>query len=84
MTLTADVAVIGAGLVGLATAHHLACHHGLQVVVVDKEPRVAAHQSSHNSGVLHSGLYYLPNSQRARLCTRGRNLMVAFCREHGV
>ncbi len=84
MTHSADVAVIGAGLVGLATAHHLATHHRLRVVVVDKEPRVAAHQSSHNSGVIHSGLYYAPASYRARLCVRGREQMVAFCRTHGV
>lgn len=84
MTHSADVAVVGAGLVGLATAHHLATHHRLRVVVLDKEPRVAAHQSSHNSGVIHSGLYYKPASYRARLCVRGRDLMVAFCREHGV
>jgi (S)-2-hydroxyglutarate dehydrogenase len=81
---SADVAIIGAGLVGLATAHHLATQHGLRVVVVDKEPRVAAHQSSHNSGVIHSGLYYAPGSYRARLCVRGREQMVAFCRQHGV
>ena len=55
-----------------------------RVVVVDKEPRVAAHQSSHNSGVIHSGLYYAPGSARARLCVRGREQMVAFCRAHGV
>lgn len=76
--------MIGAGLVGLATAHHLAHEHRLRVVVIDKEPRVAAHQSSHNSGVIHSGLYYAPASYRARLCVRGRDLMVAFCRAHGV
>jgi (S)-2-hydroxyglutarate dehydrogenase len=81
---TADVAIAGAGLVGLATAYHLACRHGLRVVVVDKEPRVAAHQSSHNSGVIHSGLYYPPGSARARLCGRGRDQMVAFCRAHDV
>lgn len=84
MTYSADVAVIGAGLVGLATAHHLAVEHRLRVVVVDKEARVAAHQSSHNSGVIHSGLYYAPGSYRARLCVRGRDQMVAFCRRHGV
>ncbi len=69
---------------GLATAHHLATQHRLRVVVVDKEPRVAAHQSSHNSGVIHSGLYYAPGSYRARLCLRGRDQMVTFCRQHGV
>lgn len=81
---TPDVAVIGAGLVGLATAFDLACRGGHRVVVIDKEPRVAAHQSSHNSGVLHSGLYYAPDSFRARLCASGRQRMVAFCQEHAV
>jgi glycine/D-amino acid oxidase-like deaminating enzyme len=71
---TADIAVVGAGLVGLATAHALATTHRQRVVVFEKEPRVAAHQSSHNSGVIHSGLYYAPGSARARLCTEGRVL----------
>ncbi|MEZ5290050.1 MAG: L-2-hydroxyglutarate oxidase [Vicinamibacterales bacterium] len=81
---TADVAVVGAGLVGLATAHALAVTHRARVVVFDKEPTVAAHQSSHNSGVIHSGLYYVPGSARARLCTEGRVRMVDFCRARGI
>ena len=81
---TADIAVVGAGLVGLATAHALATTHRQRVVVFEKEPRVAAHQSSHNSGVIHSGLYYIPGSARARLCTEGRVRMVEFCRAHGL
>jgi L-2-hydroxyglutarate oxidase len=81
---TADVAIVGAGLVGLATAHALATTHGLRVVVLEKDAHVAPHQSSHNSGVIHSGLYYTPGSARARLCTDGRVRMVEFCRAHGV
>lgn len=84
MTRTADIAVVGAGLVGLATAHALATTHRQRVVVFEKEPRVAAHQSSHNSGVIHSGLYYTPGSARARLCAEGRVRMVDFCRAHGL
>jgi len=84
VTRTADIAVVGAGLVGLATAHALATTHKRRVVVFEKEPRVAAHQSSHNSGVIHSGLYYTPGSARARLCTEGRVRMVDFCRAHGI
>lgn len=81
---TADIAVVGAGLVGLATAHALATIHRQRVVVFEKEPRVAAHQSSHNSGVIHSGLYYTPGSARARLCAEGRVRMVEFCRARGI
>lgn len=84
MVRTADIAIVGAGLVGLATAHELATVHGTRVVVFEKEPQVAAHQSSHNSGVIHSGLYYTPGSARARLCTDGRVRMVEFCRTHGL
>ena len=75
--------MVGAGLVGLATAHAL-IQHRCRVLVIDKEPRVAAHQSSHNSGVIHSGLYYKPGSARARLCVEGRRRMVEFCRTHGI
>lgn len=84
MTRTADVAIVGAGLVGLATAHALATAHGLRVVVFEKDAHVAPHQSSHNSGVIHSGLYYTPGSARARLCTEGRTRMVEFCRGRGL
>ncbi len=67
-----DICVVGAGLVGLATARELLTRHpSLRLLVIDKEDRVAAHQSSHNSGVLHSGLYYPPGSLKARLCMEG-------------
>lgn len=79
------VAVVGAGLVGMATALKLArARPDLRITVLEKEPRVAAHQSTHNSGVLHAGLYYAPGSRKARLAVDGIRQMTAFCREHGV
>lgn len=80
-----DVAVVGAGIVGLATAWQLRRRHpALRLAVIDKEPDVAAHQSGHNSGVLHSGLYYTPGTLRARLCIEGRREIEAFARERGI
>ncbi len=80
-----DVAVVGAGLVGLATAYQLLrARPGLRIAVLDKEPVVGRHQSSHNSGVLHSGVYYQPGSLKARLCREGKDAVEAFAREHGV
>ena len=68
-----DVAIIGAGLVGLATARAILQRRpGLGVIVLEKEPEVAMHQSGHNSGVIHSGLYYPPGSLKAQLCRTGR------------
>ncbi len=78
-----DVVVVGAGIVGLATARALA-DRGLAVTVVEKEGRVGVHQTGHNSGVLHSGLYYRPGSLKARLCVEGRRRMIEFCTEHGL
>lgn len=79
---TFDVCVVGAGLVGLATARALTeMRPGLSVLVLDKEDGVARHQSSHNSGVVHSGLYYKPGSLKARLCVEGRDAMYALCDE---
>ncbi len=80
-----DVCIVGAGLVGLGVARALTeSHPGIDIVVVDKETTVAAHQSSHNSGVAHSGLYYQPGSLKARLCVEGRRKLEAFCRTEGV
>src|SRR5512137_2040441 len=80
-----DTIVIGGGIVGLATAHRLLeARPGLRLLLLEKENRLAAHQTGHNSGVLHAGLYYKPGSAKARLCTQGLRQMVAFCREHGV
>ena len=80
-----DVAIIGAGIIGLATCLELCSRFpGITVAVIDKEKTVAAHQTSHNSGVIHSGIYYKPGSLKARLCTEGAAAMVRFCQEHGV
>src|SRR5580704_1387702 len=82
---TYDVAIVGAGLVGLATAYQLLTRRpGTTVAVLDKEPSVGRHQSSHNSGVLHSGVYYTPGSLKARLCRQGKGAVEAFARDHGI
>jgi L-2-hydroxyglutarate oxidase len=80
-----DVAVVGAGILGLATARELLRRHPrLRVAVLDREPQVGAHQTSHNSGVLHAGIYYAPGSLKAKLCVAGAAQMYAFCEQHGV
>lgn len=80
-----DVAIVGAGIVGLATARAIRrSRPDATIVVLDKEDHVGAHQSSHNSGVLHAGLYYRPGSDRARLCVEGREAMSTFCRAHNI
>ena len=77
--------VIGAGIVGLATARELAERDpAARVTVLDKESAVAAHQSSHNSGVVHAGVYYQPGSLKAKLCIEGRRLLEEFCDGHGI
>src|SRR5579864_1126893 len=79
------VTVVGGGIVGLAAAFRLQQRlPGARVTILEKEPRIALHQSSHNSGVLHCGLYYKPGSQRARLAVRGIRQMVEFCQTHGI
>ena len=81
----ADVVVVGAGIVGLATARAiLRSYPGRSVHVFEKELSVATHQSGRNSGVIHAGVYYQPGSDKARLCTAGRISMVEYCREHGI
>jgi len=77
------IAVVGAGIVGLAVAARLA-RRGDEVVVLEKEAGPAAHQTGRNSGVVHSGLYYAPGSLKARLSAAGSRSMIAFAREHGV
>ena len=80
-----DVAVIGGGIVGLALADAwLAAHPGSSVVVFDKEERLAEHASGRNSGVLHAGFYYAPDSLKAQLTRRGNQMLRAFCEERGV
>jgi L-2-hydroxyglutarate oxidase LhgO len=78
-------AVVGAGIIGLATARELARRHpGAEVTVIEKECRVAGHQTGRNSGVVHAGLYYPPGSLKSRLCRRGRDLLRSFCAERGI
>jgi len=80
-----DVAIIGGGIVGLAAALALTERAPrLRLAVLEKEDRLAAHQSSHNSGVIHAGLYYTPGSEKARLCVEGGKQMLAFCDRHGI
>jgi len=80
-----DIVVIGGGIVGLSTAMHLTrMFPRLQLAVLEKEDGVARHQSGHNSGVIHSGIYYPPGSLKARLCVEGAAAMVNFCREHEI
>src|SRR3569833_3571533 len=79
------IGVVGAGIVGLAVARRLAqLRPDARITVVDKETDVAVHQTGHNSGVVHAGLYYAPGSLKARLCTRGRGLLREFCAGHGL
>lgn len=85
MTRTADVAIVGGGIVGLAMAHAvLERHPGLRVVVFEKETSLGEHASGRNSGVLHAGFYYAPDTLKAALTRRGNHLLSAFCDEHGV
>jgi len=79
-----DIAIIGGGIVGLATAMALTRRFDTRLVVLESEPVLAAHQTGHNSGVIHSGLYYRPGSLKAETCTRGREALYAFCREHAI
>jgi L-2-hydroxyglutarate oxidase len=80
-----NIGIVGGGIVGLATALSLTDRFpGLRIAILEKETHVAAHQTGHNSGVIHAGIYYKPGSARARLCVEGVRLMTAFCDEQGV
>ena len=80
-----DVAIIGGGIIGLATAYQLTRQHPrCRVAVVEKEDSLAVHQTGHNSGVIHSGIYYRPGSQKAQFCVGGVNSLVQFCDENGI
>ncbi len=80
-----DVIIIGGGAVGLGVALEITRRFPRQkLLLVEKEEKVARHQSGHNSGVIHSGVYYKPGSLKARLCVSGAAAMVEFCREHGI
>lgn len=83
--MSCDVAVVGAGIVGLATAREFSLRHpSASIVVMEREPDVAAHQTGHNSGVIHCGIYYEPGSLKARLCVEGSRLMYEYCETHGI
>ncbi|HXC77232.1 MAG TPA: L-2-hydroxyglutarate oxidase [Candidatus Acidoferrum sp.] len=84
-TIGPTIAVVGGGIVGLAVARELLRRfEGISVTVFEKEPQLASHQSSHNSGVVHAGLYYRPGSLKAKLCRQGGDLLKEYCQEHGV
>jgi L-2-hydroxyglutarate oxidase LhgO len=81
----ADVAIVGGGIVGMATAYELTQRFpGKRLIIIEKESRLGAHQTSHNSGVLHSGIYYRPGSLRAQNCRAGKQAMEAFCAREGL
>jgi 2-hydroxyglutarate dehydrogenase len=80
-----DLVVVGAGIVGLACARALARRHpDWRIVIVEKEHDIAQHQSGHNSGVIHAGIYYKPGSLKARLCVEGARMLYAFCDEREI
>lgn len=79
-----DVAIIGGGIVGCATAMVLTQDKDVSVVVLEAESKLAAHQTGNNSGVIHSGLYYKPGSLKAKNCVQGREAMYQFCAAHGI
>ncbi len=80
-----DIAVVGAGIVGLAVARELALRHpGASVAVIEREDQIAAHQTGSSSGVIHAGIYYRPGSLKARLCVEGSSRLFAYCAERGV
>ena len=80
-----DVVVVGAGIVGLAAARELALRHdGIRIAVLEREPRIAAHQTGRSSGVIHAGIYYEPGSLKARLCVAGARELYAYCEERGI
>src|ERR1700758_1374857 len=80
-----DVVIVGGGIVGLAVALEITRRFPrLRLLLLEKENDVGRHQSGHNSGVIHSGIYYKPGSLKARLCVEGARAMVQFCREYGI
>src|SRR6266404_8264401 len=80
-----DVVVIGGGIVGLAVAREMLSRRpGESVCVLERENRLAAHQTSHSSGVIHAGIYYEPGSLKASLCVEGARLLYAYCDERGI
>ncbi|TDD42239.1 L-2-hydroxyglutarate oxidase [Nonomuraea terrae] len=82
--MTEKIGIVGAGIVGLAVARELAAARGAEVTVLEKEERVGVHQTGHNSGVVHAGIYYQPGSLKARLCREGVALLKEYCAAHGL
>jgi L-2-hydroxyglutarate oxidase len=84
MSKTYDVTIIGGGVVGMATAMALTSQSDLSLIVLEAEDHLAAHQTGHNSGVIHSGIYYKPGSLKAKNCVEGREAMYRFCEENDI
>ncbi|MDG1657148.1 MAG: L-2-hydroxyglutarate oxidase, partial [Crocinitomicaceae bacterium] len=83
--MTYDIAIIGGGIVGAATFYKIQLRNPeLKIALIEKEDIVSDHQTGHNSGVIHSGLYYKPGSLKAKNCIEGRHELVAFAKEHGI
>lgn len=83
--MTFDIAIIGGGIVGAATMYKMQKQYpSLKIILIEKEDLLADHQTGHNSGVIHSGLYYKPGSLKAKNCIQGRHELVAFAKEHGI
>ncbi|HJZ92529.1 MAG TPA: FAD-dependent oxidoreductase, partial [Gemmataceae bacterium] len=82
--MTYDIAIVGGGIIGLGTALALVEQTSARIVVLEAEGRLAAHQTGHNSGVIHSGLYYKPGSLKAKNCAEGRDLMYRYCADNGI
>ena len=80
-----DIAIVGGGIVGVATLYQMQLKFPqLKILLIEKEDHLAAHQTGNNSGVIHSGLYYKPGSQKAITCVRGRRALVKFSKEYKV
>src|SRR5215208_8237337 len=80
-----DVVVVGAGILGLATARELALRHdGMRVIVLEREGTIAEHQTGRTSGVIHAGIYYRPGSLKASLCVNGARALYEYCEERGI
>src|SRR6185437_8159639 len=85
MNSSYDRVIVGAGIIGLAVGRELLRRRpDTRLIVVDGANTVGAHQTSHNSGVIHAGVYYTPGSLKARLCVRGAALMYEYCELHGI
>src|SRR6266498_877786 len=80
----AEILVVGGGIIGLTVARELVAQGRDGLVILEKEPELGVHASGRNSGVLHAGIYYAPDTMKARSCLAGNRLMRAFCKEKGL